>query len=56
MREMSAVLARSSDLEARATISFRLVGFLARGTPEIEEADRTVQAGLVEPRPAIPES
>jgi ATP/maltotriose-dependent transcriptional regulator MalT len=40
MREMSAVLAGSSDLEARATISFRLAGFLAWGTPEIEEADR----------------
>jgi ATP/maltotriose-dependent transcriptional regulator MalT len=46
MREMSAVLARSPDLEARATISFRLASFLAWGTPEIEEADRVCREAV----------
>jgi tetratricopeptide (TPR) repeat protein len=46
MREMRAVLARSPDLETRATISFRLATFLAWGTPEIEEADRVCREAV----------
>jgi DNA-binding CsgD family transcriptional regulator len=46
MREMSAVLARCPDLEARATISFRLAGFLTWGTPDIEEADRACRQAV----------